>query len=100
MNQIPFPQGRTFELWVFDSGELDTFGVFLNGQLVKRVRDTKKTHKFTIARPVSHCAVVVHFGGNDSGVSAIFDVTDGREVGLEQQTPKDGFRHSYILESV
>ncbi|MEY4547131.1 MAG: hypothetical protein RL685_3326 [Pseudomonadota bacterium] len=100
MSHIPYPQHKTFELWVRDTGDLDSFAVFLNGQLAERVSDQRKTHKFKIDRPQGSCAVVVHFGGNDSGITAVVDVTNDRERGLAKQTPQDGFRHSYLLEAV
>lgn len=97
MKHISFPAGRQLELWVRDTGELDTFAVFLNGNLAERVSDQTRTHRFPFDRPVTSSAIVVHFGGNDSGLTAIVDVTDGQERGLAKLTAADGNRHSYIV---
>lgn len=95
---IDYPADKQFQLWIRDTGKLDTVAVFVNGELSSFIAN-QSTNKFPIDRPATTVAVVVHFGGADSGHSAIVDVTSG-ETGLAQLGPSDGTHHSYILRAV
>jgi hypothetical protein len=98
---VPYPDKAKLELWVIDSGSLDTLAVFLNGRMIDYIAD-RKTHAFPIERPPTGTtiAIAVHFGGNDGGFSAIMDASEGEPKTVEQLGPRDGFRHSFMLKGV
>jgi hypothetical protein len=75
-NSIEYVDG--LELWVWDSGELEGFAVFLNGtkvdeQLIPKI-------KFPIAQPQPKVDIVVEFGGVDGGATKVVDVASGNKV--------------------
>lgn len=95
---ITYPPGKQYQLWVRDSGEFDGFAIYVNQTLVRQVGD-QLTHKYPIVPPVpggpSPLPIVIHFGGNDGGVSAIVDVTvPNDEQVIEKQL---GLKHSYLV---
>lgn len=98
---ISYPNTAKLELWVIDSGSLDTLGIFLNGRLIDFIAD-HQTHKSPIDRPPTgtSIAIAVHFGGNDGGFSAIVDAGKNPVENVEKLGPRDGFRHSFILKGV
>jgi hypothetical protein len=97
---IEFPEGKALELWVRDIGLFDGIAVFLNGQRIKLIGD-QSTHKFPIARPPSSSIITITFGGTDSGVTAIVDVTESdSQVALGRLTPTHGLTHEYRIKAV
>jgi hypothetical protein len=98
---IPYPEGAKLELWVVDTGALDTIAIYLNGSLIDYIGD-QTTKKSAIQRPPTgkSIAIAVHFGGNDGGYSAIVDTTGGQSKNIQKLGPADGLRHSFILEGV
>jgi hypothetical protein len=72
---IDYREGQKLELRVQDRGGFDSFAIYLDGLLFTEVAD-QKPHSYPIARPSDVTAIVVHFGGNDGGTSAVVDVTD------------------------
>ena len=97
--EVKYTDGKKLQLWIKDRGELDGVSVFLNGHLVRSFADPI-THKFPLERPPQSVKLLVAFGGNDGGVTAIVDVTDsGNELILAKQKPEDGMKHEYVLKS-
>lgn len=97
---VNYADGRKLQLWIKDKGELDGISVFLNGHLVRSFAD-QVTHKFPLERAPLSVKLLVAFGGNDGGVTAIVDVTDSaNELVLAKQKPEDGMKHEYVLKSV
>ncbi|MDQ2643857.1 MAG: hypothetical protein M3020_08595 [Myxococcota bacterium] len=98
--EVNYSDGKKLQLWVKDRGELDGISVFLNGHLVRCFAD-QVTHKFPLERPPESVKLLVAFGGNDGGVTAIVDVTDGNnELVVARQKPEDGMKHEYVLKSI
>jgi hypothetical protein len=93
--EIRYRERRMLELWVRDVGAFDGIAIYLNGKLIERIGD-QQTVKFAIERPPGPTEIIVHFGGNDGGISAVVDVTDiDQQRALGKQTQGDGLRHAY-----
>lgn len=81
------------ELWVKDSGNFDGFAVYFDGDKIANVVD-QGTHVYTLPDKGT-LSVVVQFGGNDGGISAVVDNKDpNNQTCLGKQ---DGKRHAYIF---
>jgi hypothetical protein len=82
------------ELWVWDSGVLEGFAVYINGQLLDE--ETIIGMKYPIAKPESGAAaIVVKFGGADGGATKIVDTKANNQVVEHQDS---GTSHGYIIE--
>lgn len=82
------------KLLVRDTGDLDTFAVYVNGGIVDEIAD-QQTHAYPIDPPSSDMAVGVQFGGVDGGTSAIYDFANGQKKQLARQT---GVTHLYLIQ--
>jgi hypothetical protein len=89
---IQYKDGMKLELWIWDSGELEGFAVYLNGQFL----DEKNivAIKYPIGKPDPKSAIVVEFGGDDGGATKVVDVAANNQV-LEHQDSGD--KHSYLI---
>jgi hypothetical protein len=98
---VDYAEGRQLELWVRDTGLFDGIAIFLNGQRIRRIGD-QITHRFPIDRPPISADITVAFGGNDGGITAIVDVTDGddNQLVLGRLSQADGAEHTYTVNAV
>ena len=94
---IDYPSDQQLKLLVKDTGTLDQFDVFVNGQLRSHV-SSGKLQEWPIERPSGVMSIAVHFEGTDGGMSAIVNATDEQNpVVVERQ---EGLKHSYLLKGV
>lgn len=91
---IKYDPCMRLELWVWDSGELEGFSVYVNGELADRQHVSEL--KYALQPPDPHTEIVVEFAGTDGGATKIVDVAEPREpVTLEHC--EHGQRHVYLL---
>lgn len=98
MSEVKYPDGGRLELWVRDTGTLEGFTVYLDGQKHKRVFDGS-VHKFTLPPPSANTFAVIGvcFGGVDGGRSALIDVSDAQNPVTVIQS--SGMSHVYEIQS-
>ena len=96
MTAIEYKDGMKLVLMIKDSGGLDGFGIYLNGHLSFPVIFDQQKHRYDIDRPNKPEAVVIRFGGNDGGKSAIFDISVDPPRAVERQ---EGLTHAYFIRS-
>jgi hypothetical protein len=89
---IKYKDGMELELWVWDSGELEGFAVYLNDQFLDE--ESTVGMKYPIAKPDPASAIIVEFGGADGGATKIVDTAANNAV-LEHQD--SGVKHSYLV---
>jgi hypothetical protein len=87
MDEIPYKDG--LELWVWDTGQLEGFAVYLNGEKLDEQILVGK--KYPIGRPDSVLNITVQFGGADGGATKIFDTTTKKSVAFQDA----GISHRY-----
>ncbi|HMI86488.1 MAG TPA: hypothetical protein VK550_20485 [Polyangiaceae bacterium] len=90
---IKFELSMKLQLWVWDSGELEGWALYLNDELIDE-QDVFAL-KYDIESPDPSWAVVVHFAGDDGGGTKIVNIASGKPVVLERQD--SGLKHSYII---
>jgi len=91
MSAIQYKKG--LELWVWDTGELEGFALYLNGELLDE--QNVPLLRYDIGKPDGVSAIVVQFGGADGGATKIVD-TEAAKVLVHQDS---GTNHGYIVES-
>lgn len=96
MTVIEYKSGMKLVLMIKDTGGFDGFGVFVNGHLSFPIVFDQQKHRFDIDRPKKAEAVVIRFGGNDGGKSAIFDVSSDPPQALDRQ---EGLTHGYVIQA-
>lgn len=89
---IKFADGMKLQLWVWDSGDIEGFSIFLNGEFLDE--RTTLALKYDIDAPTGDEAIVVHFAGVDGGATKIVDAAKANAV-LESQ--ESGLKHSYVI---
>ncbi len=77
------------ELWVWDTGKLEGFAVYLNGEKVDE--QTGIGNKYPIARPATPLVITVQFGGADGGATKIVDTSTSVAVKFQDT----GTSHQY-----
>lgn len=96
MKTIEYKEGMKLVLMIKDVGGFDGFGVYVNGHLSFPPVFDREKHRYDIDRPASSEAIVVRFGGNDGGKSAVFDISVDPPRALDSQV---GITHAYIVSS-
>lgn len=97
MKTIEYKEGMKLALLVRDRGGFDGFSVYVNGNINGSSVMDQGPHRYEIPRPANKEVVVVQFGGNDGGDSAIFDLSGAapKRVGEQQ-----GRTHAYLIQPV
>jgi hypothetical protein len=80
------------QLRVKDTGLLEGYTLYFNGTLADEV-GTDDMRPYTIEKPAGTIALVIHFNGDEGGMSGIFDMGNGGDT-LQRQS---GPRHSYLI---
>ena len=91
---VQYTDGMELELWVQDTGQLDTYFIYVNGFQVK-ASQSQALHTYPIDKPQRPpLAITIRFAGNDGGLSALFDVAGGQRRELARQS---GTAHEWIV---
>jgi hypothetical protein len=94
--RVAYTADQHLELWVKDTGILEGFTAYVGTLRVDEVSDGQ-THAFPIARPESLLNLVVQFGGQSGGHTAIVDNQGpGQRKVLARQ---EGLSHAYEIVS-
>ena len=91
---ITYQPDMKLELWVMDTGEHDTFEVYVNG-FHAHFSASQGLEKFPIQPPPHPLDIVVRFGGADGGVSAIVDNLGQPDPPIVEQC--SGTEHTYSI---
>ena len=89
MADIAYKDG--LELWVWDSGELEGFAVYLNGELLDE--SILIGGKYRIGRPIALADIEVRFGGADGGATKIVDTKAHKTLSFQDE----GTQHQYTI---
>jgi hypothetical protein len=93
---IKYTKSMKLQLWVWDTGDLEGFSVYLNGELLDDSDAPDLAYDIDRPEKDSSSAIVVHFNGIDGGATKVVDVSnDAKPKTVEHQN--DGLKHSYLV---
>ena len=95
MNRIEFKSGMKLFLYVWDSGEIEGFAVYVNDTLVTERNTLTRKYPLEPLDSGESWGLIVQFAGQDGGATKIVDEATTPQTVLAHQDT--GLSHAYMV---
>lgn len=89
MAEVSYVDGM--QLWVWDTGKLEGFAVYLNGELI--TNQVIEGAKLDVVKPTGTATIVVQFSGVDGGATKLVDTVAKSALAFQDS----GNTHTYTV---